>query len=123
MFGVTPGIYKDIIAAKLAAKGYEKEEGQKWLVASKTDEFCNTFYKPYRKSDTDEVVKDGWVVYPEPENEINSFELGLGIDLDKLRDTLCDIATCEGEECRSDICPFYMGSEPKLKEWLIKNIL
>jgi len=116
MFGATPDIFENIIPAKLAAKSYSMEENENWFVASKTNEFDKTFYKPYRKSDTEEVIKDGWVVYPE--KKINPFKPR--IELDKLRDKMCDIAVCEGD-CRVD-CPFYMGNEFELKDWILENI-
>ena len=60
MFGATPGIYDNPLAAYIVSKGYEVEENNKWLVVKKVVD-GRTYYRPCRKSDISVAIEEKWL--------------------------------------------------------------
>lgn len=65
MFGATPGVFENKVAAKSAADAYTMEENQWWIVVGKPAEINSntsiTRYRPCRSSDLKHAKKEGWV--------------------------------------------------------------
>ena len=63
MYGATISIFEIPEAAVIAAKAYQIESGEKYIIVTKaveTDNGMKLWYKPICESDLKEAKKDGW---------------------------------------------------------------
>ena len=62
MFGAVPGVYRNIVAAKIAAEAYTVEEKEEWVLMFKC---CDgtTWYNPCRVADLDMAELEGYRKY------------------------------------------------------------
>jgi hypothetical protein len=60
MYGSSPGIFRSLKAARMAAEAYTEEENERWIVGVK-DAFDNDLYfRPCNQRDIKEALKDGY---------------------------------------------------------------